>query len=47
MTYSVLPHFFFGLLKTLGDKINILEGSDEALLIASGLRFKWFHCGLV
>lgn len=47
MTCTVLPHFFFGLFKTVRDKINILKGGDEALLIAGGLRFKWLDYGLV
>lgn len=41
------PHLLFGLLEALGHKVNLLEGGDEALLVAGGLWVKHLHAGLV
>ena len=42
-----LPHLLLGLLKALGDKVDLLEGGDQALLVAGGPRVKHLHTGLV
>lgn len=42
-----LPHLFFGLFKTLWNKVNFLESSDKAFLQTGYLWIKCLHIGLV
>lgn len=42
-----LPHFFFGLFKTLWNKVSFLESSDKAFLQTGCLWIECFHIGLV
>lgn len=42
-----LPHLLFGLLEALRHKVNLLEGGDETLLVASRLWVEHLHAGLI